>query len=111
MDQSLIAGVGNIYASEALFMARIDPRRPGGDLSDEEFKKLHKAIIESLEISIKHGGTTIKNYVDTEGKRGEFLDFATVYGRTGKPCKGCPGKIQKITQAGRGTYYCPSCQK
>lgn len=118
MDQSLIAGIGNIYASESLFLARIDPRRLVKDLNDEEFKKLHKGIIDSLETSLKLGGSTIRNYVDTEGKKGEFIKFANVYGKTGEPCKarlpdgqGCPGKIQKITQAGRGTYYCPSCQK
>ena len=110
MDQSLISGVGNIYASEALFLARIDPRRAIKTLSNDEFKKLHKGIVESLEESIKHGGSTIKNYVDSEGKKGEFIKFANVYGRTGQSCKGCKGEVQKITQAGRGTYFCPSCQ-
>lgn len=111
MDQSVVAGIGNIYASESLFLARIDPRRLVVTLSDEEFKKLHKGIIESLEESIKHGGTTIKDYVNSEGKKGEFLQFANVYGKEGQKCSGCHGRVIKITQSGRGTYFCPSCQK
>lgn len=111
MDQSLIAGIGNIYASESLFLARIDPRRLVNTLSDEEFKKLHKGIRGSLEASLKAGGSTLANFVDSEGKKGYFLNFAYVYNREGLPCKGCSGKVVKITQAGRGTYFCPTCQK
>jgi formamidopyrimidine-DNA glycosylase len=112
MDQSVVAGVGNIYASEALFLAGIDPRRKNNSLSDEEFKKLHNGIVESLEISIKHGGTTIRDYVDAAGRKGGFLAFANVYGKEGLSCPGkCGGKVEKITQAGRSTYFCPECQK
>lgn len=111
MDQSAVAGVGNIYASESLFVARIDPRRKVDSLSDEEFKKLHRGIIDSLQNSIKHGGSTRAHFVSVEGSRGYFLDFANVYGKEGKKCHRCPGKIQKITQAGRGTYFCSTCQK
>ncbi len=111
MDQSVVSGVGNIYASESLFLARIDPRRKVSTLSDEEFKKLHDAIIESLDSSIKAGGSTRAHFVNIEGERGYFLDFANVYNRQGQKCKGCPGKVEKIEQAGRGTYFCPSCQK
>ena len=106
-----MAEIGNIYASESLFLAKIDPRRKVGDLSDEEFQKLQISIIESLEISIKHGGSTLSHYRDAEGRRGEYLTFANVYNKEGQSCPGkCGGKIEKITQAGRGTYYCPNCQ-
>ncbi len=111
MDQSLISGVGNIYASEALFLSKIDPRRKISDLTDEEFKKIHEGIVDALQISLKYGGSTIRNYVDAQGQRGEFLAFANVYGREGMPCNGCKGNVVKITQAGRGTYFCPKCQK
>lgn len=111
MDQSIIAGIGNIYASESLFLARIDPRRQVITLSDKEFKDLYKGIIESLTVSIKYGGTTIKNYVNSEGNKGKFLQFANVYGRKGYKCKDCKKEVVKITQAGRGTYFCPVCQK
>lgn len=111
MDQSVISGIGNIYASESLFLARIDPRRKVSTLSNEEFISLHQAIIESLETAIKAGGSTRAHFVNIEGERGYFLDFANVYGKVGQPCKGCLGKIEKITQAGRGTFLCPSCQK
>lgn len=111
MDQSVVAGVGNIYASESLFLARIDPRRKAESLSDGEFKKLHWGIIDSLETSIKHGGSTRAHFVNVEGSRGYFLDFANVYGKTGRPCNGCKGKVERIEQAGRGTFFCPNCQK
>lgn len=111
MDQTVVSGIGNIYASEALFDARIDPRRKVSTLSDEEFKKLVEGIKKSLEISIKQGGSTIAHFRDAEGKKGYFLDYANVYGKEGQKCNGCSSKVEKITQAGRGTYYCPSCQK
>lgn len=111
MDQSVVSGVGNIYASEALFLARIDPRRKVATLTDPEFQKLHHAIIESLETAIVAGGSTRAHFVNIEGERGYYLDYAKVYGKLGQKCQSCPGTIQKITQAGRGTYFCPSCQK
>jgi len=111
MDQSVVGGVGNIYASEALFLAKIDPRRSVKSLSDKEFKKLHKAILDVLKKGIKHRGATVRNYVDAEGKKGEFLPFASVYKRAGEPCKKCKAKIVRINLGGRGTYLCPICQK
>ena len=111
MDQSLISGIGNIYASEACFDAKIDPGRKVSELSDQEFKKMHQGIIKSLEDGIKHGGATRAHFVDAEGHKGYFLDYAYVYGKDKHPCKVCGGIIKKITQAGRGTYYCPKCQK
>lgn len=112
MNQSLIAGIGNIYASESLFLAKIDPRRKVFSLSDAEFKKLHQGIRESLETAIKAGGSTRAHFVNVEGERGYYLDFANVYGKEGQLCRRrCGGKIEKIIQAGRGTYFCPNCQK
>lgn len=111
MDQSLIAGIGNIYASEALFLAKIDPRRAVGSLSDGEFRGLEKGIKKSLEESIKLGGSTIRNYVDAGGRGGEYIASANVYGKEGQLCKECKGKITRTTQAGRGTFFCPNCQK
>ncbi|MDD2822515.1 MAG: bifunctional DNA-formamidopyrimidine glycosylase/DNA-(apurinic or apyrimidinic site) lyase [Candidatus Daviesbacteria bacterium] len=111
MDQTVVSGIGNIYASEALFDAKIDPRRKVSTLSDDEFKKLVKGIQKSLTVSIEKGGSTRAHFVDVEGKKGYFLDYANVYGKEGKKCNGCPGKVEKIQQAGRGTYFCPSCQR
>lgn len=111
MDQSVVSGVGNIYASESLFLARIDPRRKVSTLSESEFEKLHQAIIESLETAIKAGGSTRAHFVNIEGERGYFLDYANVYGKEGQKCHGCSGKVEKIQQAGRGTYFCERCQK
>lgn len=111
LDQSVVSGIGNIYASESLFDAQIDPRKKVIDLSDAEFKKLYQGIKKSLETGIKHGGSTRAHFVNIDGEKGYFLDYASVYGRAGQPCKKCQGKIIKIQQAGRGTYFCPSCQK
>ncbi|MCL5784041.1 MAG: bifunctional DNA-formamidopyrimidine glycosylase/DNA-(apurinic or apyrimidinic site) lyase [Patescibacteria group bacterium] len=111
MDQSVVSGVGNIYASEVLFAARIDPRRKVSNLSDREFKKLYQGIKDSLELAIEKGGSTRAHFVNIDGEKGYFLDYANVYGKEGQACKGCSGKVEKIIQAGRGTYFCPSCQK
>lgn len=111
MDQSVISGVGNIYSSESLFDAKIDPRRKVNSLSDSDFKKLYQGIKKSLTTGIKHGGSTRAHFVNVEGEKGYFLDYANVYGKTGEKCHGCPGKVEKIKQAGRGTYFCSYCQK
>lgn len=111
MDQSVVAGIGNIYASESLFLAKIDPRRKVSTLSDEDFHKLYAGIKKALETAIKRGGSTRAHFVNIEGEKGYFLDYANVYGKESQSCHGCKGKIVKITQAGRGTYLCPSCQK
>ena len=110
MDQSVVAGVGNIYASEACFNAKIDPRMKVKDLSDTQFKKLHAGIIKCLQDGIKYGGSTKTHFVDADGHKGYFLDYAFVYGRDKHPCKICKTEIKKITLAGRGTYFCPKCQ-
>ncbi len=100
MDQTVVAGVGNIYASEACFLAKIDPRKKVKELSDHECSELKLGIVKALQTSIKHGGS-IKDH----------LDFAYVYDLAGKPCKICQTPIKKITIGGRGTYFCESCQK
>lgn len=111
MDQSVLSGVGNIYANEACFIARLDPRKKVSELSDEQFKNLFEAILKALKEGIKHGGSTRVHFRDAEGNRGYFLDYAYVYERKGYPCKVCGTKIEKIQLAGRGTYFCPKDQK
>ncbi|MBI2599620.1 bifunctional DNA-formamidopyrimidine glycosylase/DNA-(apurinic or apyrimidinic site) lyase [Candidatus Daviesbacteria bacterium] len=111
MNQTVVAGIGNIYASETLFDAKIDPRKRVNELQDKEFQQLHQGILKALKDGIKHGGSTRANFVDAEGHRGYFLDYAYVYGRDKYKCKICGGEIKKIQQAGRGTYLCPSCQR
>lgn len=111
MDQSVVSGVGNIYANEACFDAKIDPRTRVGSLSDEQFKRLHEGIIKSLQAGIKYGGSTRVHFVDAEGHKGYFLDYAFVYWCDKHPCKVCGMEIKKISLGGRGTYLCPSCQK
>jgi formamidopyrimidine-DNA glycosylase len=111
LDQSVVSGVGNIYACEALFLAGVDPRRRVSELSDQEIKGLTQGIIKSLETGISFGGSTLAHFVDEEGKKGLFLDHALVYNRAGKECKKCGSEIKKIRLGGRGTYYCPVCQE
>lgn len=110
MDQKAISGVGNIYASEACFDARLDPRKRVEDLGDKEFKALHKGVIRVIKKGIKYGGSTRVHFVDAEGHKGYFLDYAFVYGKDRHPCKICKTEIKKIQLGGRGTYFCPKCQ-
>ncbi len=111
MDQTAISGIGNIYANEACFDAKIDPRTKVSDLSDEQFRKLHKGIIKALKDGIKYGGASRAHFVNSEGEKGYFLDYAYCYGRDGQPCKKCKTTIKKIQLGGRGTYFCPHCQR
>jgi formamidopyrimidine-DNA glycosylase len=111
MDQRVVSGIGNIYASEACFAAGLDPRKRAGDLGDREFKKLHMGVIKVIKDGIKYGGSTRAHFVDADGHKGYFLDYAYVYGRDKHPCKVCKSLIQKIQLGGRGTYFCPQCQK
>ncbi len=110
MDQSVVSGVGNIYANEACFDAKLDPRTKVKDLTDAQFKALYAGIIKSLQAGIKYGGSTRVHFVDPEGHKGYFLDYAYVYWRDKHPCKVCGSEIKKITLGGRGTYFCPECQ-
>lgn len=111
MEQSFISGIGNLYASEILFCANIDPRRPARSLSGQESKALYKSIKEVLKKAIKHGGSSIDDYVRLSGKPGNYVRFHRVYGREGKPCFVCKGLVKRIPQGGRSTYFCPRCQK
>jgi formamidopyrimidine-DNA glycosylase len=110
LDQSVVAGVGNIYADESLFTARLDPRRRGCEVSNPESTRLRKAIVAVLTRAIDYRGSTIRNYVGGSGLKGNFQYEFQVYGRTGKPCGRCREPIACIRLAGRSTHYCPRCQ-
>lgn len=111
LDQSVVSGIGNIYANEACFNAGLDPRKKVGELSDSEFRSLHQGAQKALRDGIKYGGSTRAHFVDAEGRKGYFLDYAFVYGKDKNPCKVCGTKLKKIQLGGRGTYFCPKCQK
>ena len=111
LDQSVIAGVGNIYADESLWGAKIHPSTLVRNLSDAKFKLLHTSLRDILELSISKGGSTDQHYVDAEGKRGKYLTFASVFRREGQPCPRCDTTIIKTRVAGRGTHLCPYCQR
>lgn len=110
LDQTVVAGIGNIYADEILFEAGIHPEKPAGDLTEEEIAALWQAVPRMLELGIQHRGTSIRNYVDGEGQKGSFQNLLRVYGRPGEPCCRCGAAIVRIKVAGRGTYFCPRCQ-
>ena len=111
LDQSVIAGVGNIYADESLWGAKIHPGRLVGTITDAEFRKLYTEVRAVMNLSIEKGGSTNRNYVNAEGKRGSYMDFARVFRREGLPCPRCGTEIVKIRVAGRGTHICPFCQQ
>ena len=111
MDQKKIGGIGNIYANDALFDARIDPRKKAKKLSNEEIKKLYNSILKVLKIGLKNGGASELNYVNALGQEGKYQHHFLAYGQQGKKCVRCGGIMKKITLGGRGTYFCPSCQK
>lgn len=111
LDQSVIAGVGNIYADESLWGAQIHPSTLVRNVSDAKIKALYTALIMVLRLSIDKGGSTDQHYVDAEGKRGKYLTFANVFRREGQPCPRCGTIIEKIRVAGRGTHICPHDQK
>lgn len=116
LDQKLVVGVGNIYASEALFESQIDPRRPANSLNTAELNRLVPAIRRVLEAAIKAGGSSLRDYVQASGELGYFQHSWAVYNQKGQPCPGCTcdpaitGGIQKIAQGGRSTFYCPNKQ-
>ena len=111
MDQKQLVGVGNIYADEALFAAKIKPARRAGTLKQAEIIKLHSAIVKILKLSIKHRGTSFSDYRDGRGRFGGFVKFLKVYTRAGKPCLICGRPISKSKIGGRGTHWCEYCQK
>jgi formamidopyrimidine-DNA glycosylase len=111
LDQTVLAGVGNIYADESLWGAKVHPLTKVSDISDVKIKLLHKALVDVLRLSIKKGGSTDRNYVDAEGKKGSYMNFANVFRREGQACPRCGVTIIKTRVAGRGTHTCPHCQK
>jgi formamidopyrimidine-DNA glycosylase len=111
LNQKLLSGVGNIYADESLFRAGIRPRRQSGRLTKAELEKLRLALVKVLERAIRLGGSSVSDYVDAEGVRGFFQLEHCVYLRTGLPCRLCKTPIRRIVVAGRGTHYCPNCQR
>ncbi|MGE5583489.1 MAG: DNA-formamidopyrimidine glycosylase [Bacillota bacterium] len=111
LDQEIIAGIGNIYADEALFLAGIHPARPVPSLTDDEYQQLYQAIRQVLTEGIAYRGTTKRDYRDGEGNPGSYQDHLRVYGRKGLTCERCHSTIVKMNFAGRGTHFCPLCQK
>jgi formamidopyrimidine-DNA glycosylase len=110
LNQTLLAGVGNIYADESLFRAGIRPRRPAGRLTRADLNGLRTALKEVLQAAIRQGGSSVSDYVDAEGVRGFFQLEHCVYQRTGEPCRRCGSPIKRIVVAGRSTHYCSRCQ-
>jgi len=110
LDQTVVAGVGNIYADESLWGAKIHPQRLVGNITPSEFVLLYAELRSVMNTAIEKGGSTDKNYVNAEGKRGSYLTFARVFRREGKPCPRCGTTIVKFKAAGRGTHICPHCQ-
>jgi len=111
LDQRRLAGVGNIYADEALWRARIHPQRPAGDLGLDELRALHRGIRAALKAGIARQGATLRDYRTPDGGRGRMQHEFKVYGREGEPCPRCGHPIEKIRAAGRGTWFCPACQR
>lgn len=111
LDQKVVAGVGNIYADEALFVSRLPPTLPAREASPADAERLRKAIVRVLTRAIAGRGSTIRNYVGGSGLRGSYQDEFRAYGRTGEPCRRCGMAIARIRLAGRSTHYCPACQK
>jgi len=111
MDAHTVVGVGNIYASEALFRAGIDPRRPAGKVSRAAFARLVKVVKEVLLEAIEAGGTTIRDFANSDGEPGYFRISLRVYGRAGEPCVSCGAPIQQVRLGQRSTYFCAKCQK
>lgn len=111
LDQTVVAGVGNIYADESLWGAKVHPTTPVRQLTDQNFQGIYRALVDVLNLSISKGGSTDQHYVDAEGKPGKYLTFANVFRREGLLCPRCGTVIEKSKVAGRGTHVCPQCQQ
>jgi formamidopyrimidine-DNA glycosylase len=111
LNQEFLAGVGNIYADESLFRARLHPLRRARGLKPDEARRLWESIRHILRRAIRRGGSSIRDYADSEGRRGRFQESHRVYGRRGEPCFGCRGRIVREVIGGRASFFCPSCQK
>ncbi len=110
LDQTVVAGIGNIYADEALFISRTHPATLASRLSSAQISRLHGAIVSVLQEGLKFGGTTFSNFQDINGKVGNYLEQAWVFRRHGQPCQVCQTPIQRIKLGGRSTHFCPNCQ-
>jgi formamidopyrimidine-DNA glycosylase len=111
LDQTTVAGIGNIYADESLWATRLHPAKPVGQVSARKLREVFTAAATVMSLSIELGGSTDRNYVDAEGHRGSYLGFANVFRREGQPCPRCGTTIVKTRVAGRGTHLCPHCQR
>ena len=111
LNQAFIAGLGNIYVDEILFASGIHPLAMASRLNAARAAKLHQAMVEILTLAIEHRGSSISDYVDADGNRGDFQMLHRVYGREGEPCVNCGTPIKKAVVGGRGTHYCPVCQR
>ena len=112
LDQRIIAGLGNIYVCEALFRARIDPKKVAGRVGQAKLDVLAAAIPAVLEEAIAAGGSSLRDFARPDGELGYFSKQFDVYGREGEACRGgCPGVVSRIVQGGRSTFYCPACQR
>ncbi len=111
LDQSIITGIGNIYADEILYLCKLNPMKKAKELTDDDLKQIIHYTKEVLELAIKAGGTTIRSYTSSEGVTGRFQHELYVHGKEGELCKHCYTTILKTKVGGRGTYYCPTCQK
>ena len=110
LDQTVVAGLGNIYVDEALFRAGIDPRRAAGSLTPAEVAALHAGIQSALRQALGNGGTSFRDYLSTWGRKGSNQDELLVFRRHGEPCPRCGGPLERIVVGGRGTHLCPICQ-
>jgi formamidopyrimidine-DNA glycosylase len=111
LDQRTVAGLGNIYVDEALWRAQVHPLRPAGTLDEDELALLTRSIKDALKAGVKRQGASLRDYSTPDGGRGRMQDRFRVYGREGHPCQRCGTPIDKIRTAGRGTWYCPNCQR
>jgi len=111
LDQTIISGLGNIYADEVAFGAKLDPLKEGKDLSLNDCENIIKSARDIITKAIKEGGTTIRSYTSSLGVTGNYQNFLMVHKREGEPCKDCGSLIKKIKVGGRSTYFCPKCQK
>jgi formamidopyrimidine-DNA glycosylase len=111
LNQKLLSGVGNIYADESLFRAKVRPHRRAASLTRNELTLLHKGLRRVLQEAIRLGGSSVSDYVDADGEEGFFQLRHRVYGREGKPCLVCKNPIKRVVIAGRSSHYCPKCQK
>lgn len=111
LDQTTLAGIGNIYADESLLLAGVHPLTPAADVSRAAADRLYTAIRQVLQTSLEYGGSSRRDYINAIGQKGDYLDSAYAYGRTGEPCRICGHMIEKTKVAGRGTHLCPHCQR